>query len=120
MSYNKDDHWNYNFKLKVVFNDSLFGPGIIRVMELVKETNSLSQAYRDMGLSPSKGWKIIKNAEEKLGFPLFNTVVGGKGGGRSNLSKEGEDLLRKYKAFVEELNIEAERLYKKHFIEDSK
>lgn len=118
MTFNKDKQWNFNLKLKLVVNDSLFGPGVIRIMELVKETNSLSQAYRIMGLSSSKGWKIIKNTEEKLGFPLFNTVIGGRGGGRSELSEEGEELLRRYKAFMEELNIEAERLYKKHFFND--
>lgn len=115
MSSGKENLSDFKVKLKVVLNDSLFGPGIVRIMELVKETNSLSQAYKIMGLSSSKGWKIIKNAEEKLGFPLFNTVIGGKGGGKSELSKEGEELLTKYKAFVNELNFEAEKLYHKYF-----
>ena len=40
MTFNKDKQWNFNLKLKLVVNDSLFGPGVIRIMELVKETNS--------------------------------------------------------------------------------
>lgn len=106
---------NFNTRIKITYNDSTFGPGVARIMELVKETGSLSEAYRLMELSSSKGWKIIKNAEEKLGFPLFVSVIGGKGGGRSELSKEGEDLLNRYQSFVSELNLEAEKLYKKYF-----
>ena len=106
---------HFNARIKIVYNDSTFGPGIARIMELVEETGSLSKAYRIMELSPSKGWKIIKNAEKELGFPLFISVIGGKGGGKSELSKEGEDLLSRYQSFVSELNMEAEKLYKKYF-----
>ncbi len=115
MSFKSNEDLSYNTKIKVVFNNSAFGPGVARIMTLVKETNKLSEAYRIMGLSSSKGWKIIKRAEEELGFPLFITVVGGKGGGKSELTKEGEELLAKYEAFVNELNIEAERLFNKYF-----
>lgn len=113
--FKSNEDLSYNTKIKVVFNNSAFGPGVARIMTLVKETNKLSEAYRIMGLSSSKGWKIIKRAEEELGFPLFITVVGGKGGGKSELTKEGEELLAKYESFVNELNIEAERLFNKYF-----
>lgn len=106
---------NFNVRIKIIYNDSTFGPGVARIMELVKETGSLSEAYRIMELSSSKGWKIIKNAEKSLGFPLFNSFKGGKGGGKSVLTADGEDLLNKYKAFVLELNLEAEKLYTKYF-----
>lgn len=107
---------NFNTRIKIIFNDSFFGPGVAQIMELVKETGSLSQAYRTMNLSPSKGWRIIKSTEEELGFPLFETIVGGRGGGGSKLTEKGEDLLNRYKAFMEELNTEAEKLYNKYFL----
>ncbi len=109
---NKD---NINTRIKVIFNDSTLGPGLIQIMTLVKETNSLSKAYKAMNLSSSKGWKIIKNAEESLGYPLFASKVGGLGGGGSQLTEEGKVLLLKYNSFVKELNKEAEILYEKYF-----
>lgn len=115
MNLNSYEDLNYNAKIKIVFNNSAFGPGVAKIMSLVKETNKLSEAYRVMELSPSKGWKIIKRAEKELGFPLFVTVVGGKGGGKSELTAEGEDLLFRYESFVNELNIEAEKLFHKYF-----
>lgn len=105
----------YHIKTKVFFDSPAFGPGISKIMELVKETGKLSEAYKIMGLSSSKGWKIIKKAEEDLGFPLFVSVVGGKGGGKSELSKEGEDFLNRYKSFTSELDLEAEKLFNKYF-----
>lgn len=108
---------NLKFKNKViVFNDDpAFGLGVSRIMNLVKETNSLSEAYKIMGLSSSKGWKIIKRAEEDLGFTLFNTVRGGKDGGHSTLSLEGEDILNRYNAFVDELNLASDTIFRKYF-----
>lgn len=115
MTFNSKEDLDYNTIIKITLNDTVFGPGVAKIMDLVEETNNLSEAYRIMGLSSSKGWKIIKKAEVDLGFPLFISTVGGKGGGRTELTKEGKELLRKYQSFVEELNIEAERLFKKYF-----
>ena len=105
----------FNIRIKIIFTDSNFGSYIAQIMELVKSTGSLSQAYKAMNLSPGKGWRIIKKTEKELGFALFETTVGGKGGGGSRLTEEGGDLLNRYKAFVHELNAEAEKLFNKHF-----
>lgn len=109
------NHINYKVKIQVFKNKKGFGPGIAKIMELVKETGKLSDAYKSMNLSPSKGWKIIKRAEEEFGFPLIISEVGGSGGGKSYLSEEGEDLLKRYQSFVSELDVEAERIFNKYF-----
>lgn len=106
---------NFNTRIKITFDGSVFGSGVAQIMELVQSKGSLSQAYKTMNLSSSKGWRIIKKAEGEWGFALFETTVGGKGGGGSRLTKKGEDLLNRYKAFIFELNTEAERLYNKYF-----
>lgn len=110
---------NLKFENKtIIFKENPnFGRGPAEIMNLVKKTNSLSRAYNIMGLSSSKGWKIIRKAEEDLGFSLFTTVIGGKDGGHSKLSPEGEELLVRYNAFVNELNKESEKIFKKFFPE---
>lgn len=118
MKINSNKNINYDAKIKIIFdkNSSVaFGPGVAKIMALVEKTNNLSEAYRLMGLSSSKGWRIIKQVEKELGFPLFVSEIGGRGGGSTKLSKEGKVLLRKYQSFIEELNIEGKRLFKKHF-----
>ncbi len=109
------DNLNYKIKIQVFMDNKGFGPGIARIMELVKESGKLSVAYKSMNLAPSKGWKIIKRAEEEFGFPFIISEVGGSGGGKSYLSKEGEDLLNMYNLFVSELDVEAERIFNKYF-----
>lgn len=116
MALDNDKKLKFNTRIKIMLNNSSFGSGVAQIMELVQSTGSLSQAYKTMGLSSSKGWRIIKSTEEELGFSLFETIVGGKGGGGSKLTEKGEDLLNRYKAFIHELNIEAERLYNKYFL----
>jgi len=115
MSNNPRENLYYNIKIRIFYNEPVFGPGIVKIMELVKETGSLLKAYNIMGLSSSKGWKIMKRAEEDLGFPLIISIKGGSGGGRSELSTEGKDLLNRYHAFMSELNIESDKLFKKYF-----
>ena len=112
---NSSSEYKFQNKITVYKKEPSFGKGPAQIMELVQKTNSLSKAYNIMGLSSSKGWKIIKKAEEDLGFELFHTVVGGKDGGYSTLSTEGEEFLKKYQAFRDELHKKSEEIFKKHF-----
>jgi molybdate transport system regulatory protein len=102
-------------KIKVYKKDMDFGPGVARIMQLVKETGTLSEAYRIMGISSSKAWKIIKKAERDLGIKLIVTVIGGSGGGKSALTVEGEDFLKRYHTFTKELDNLAKNLFEKYF-----
>ena len=52
-----------------------------------------------MKMSYSKGWKIIRNAEGALGYPLIHRQQGGREGGGSSLTPEGEALLEAYALF---------------------
>lgn len=107
------------FQLRTIIHrkEYSFGPGIAKIMELVRETGSLSKAYSVMGLSSSKGWRILKRAEEDLGFPLLVSTVGGSGGGNTKITPEGEIFLEKYYQFIEEINKEAETIFSKYFNE---
>lgn len=115
MSHNENYDLNFSIKVKVFNENPAFGPGVVRVLQLVNQTKSLSASYKAMGLSSSKGWKIIKRAEEDLGFPLIISSTGGKGGGYSELTEEGIDLLHRYQLFVDELDLEAKKIFQKHF-----
>lgn len=104
---------NLNFQIRTHLykEDHSFGPGVARIMELVDETGSLSRTYETMGLSSSKGWKMLKRAEKDLGFPLIISTVGGSGGGNSRLSDKGRILLKKYREFNLELDRESRLIF---------
>lgn len=95
--------------------ERFFGEGPYRLLLGVEQTQSLRAAAQQMGMAYTKAFRIIKNAETVLGFPLLERVVGGKGGGGSTLTPEGKELLKRYGAYRLSCDQMAERLYQEHF-----
>ena len=112
---NENKKFQYQMKLNIYKEDISFGPGVARLLELVDKYGNLTQAYNEMQLSSSKGWRIIKNAEEDFGFPLIISTVGGAHGGGSKLSIEGKKLLEDYQDFMDEASKEMDKIFNKYF-----
>ena len=66
-------------------------------------------------MAASKAWKILRRAEADLGFPLVESVSGGKTGGYSKLTKEGKEFLERYQMFRKEIDQAAEESFMKYF-----
>ena len=79
--------------------EKFFGEGPCRLLRLVEETGSLRCAAATMEMAYSKALKLVKQAEEALGFPLTQRSVGGKDGGGSTLTTEGWRFLLQYEAY---------------------
>lgn len=105
------------FHLKVrVYNEEIaFGKGIAQILELVEQYGSLTAAYKTMGMSSSKAWKILHRAEADLGYPLLKSVSGGAHGGGTVLTPEGKELLEKYSQFEAQLQAFAVEAFYKIF-----
>ncbi len=95
--------------------ERFFGEGPYRILLGVQKTHSLRAAAQQMGMAYTKAFRIVKNAEKSLNFPLLERSVGGKGGGGSTLTPEGTELLRRYGAYRLSCDQMAERLYQEHF-----
>lgn len=94
----------YTMSLKLKNNGkAFFGPGPARLLMLVDEGESLHQAAATIGMAYSKAWRIIREAEKELGFPLLDRRRGGIGGGGSALTPEARTLLIKYNQFQTEM-----------------
>ncbi|RGX93219.1 LysR family transcriptional regulator [Roseburia sp. OF03-24] len=102
-------------RLRIYGDELIFGPGIAQIMELVEKTGSLSEACRQMQMAYSKGWRIVKRAENELGFSLMTGNSGGKGGGNMTLTEQGRNFLEKYQAMDAELKKDAQTLFEKYF-----
>ena len=76
-----------------------FGPGVLELLEGVRETGSIQQAARKMGLSYVKALKILRQSEEGFGRAFLNRRKGGAERGRSELTEFGERFLERYAAF---------------------
>jgi len=106
---------DFDMSIRIMKDSKIIGPGMAILLENVKRYESLNKATAKMGMAYSKAWKIIKNAESSLGAPILERRIGGSGGGGAVLSKDGEYLLETYQQFVEEANVEVEKVFKKYF-----
>jgi molybdate transport system regulatory protein len=105
----------FTLKISLKKDDSFFGYGIAQLLQLVLQTNSLNEASKIIGISYGKTWRIIKKAEQELGFKLLIRKAGGTNGGGSVLTEEGSVFLERYLYFVGEMNRYALPLFNECF-----
>lgn len=106
---------NYKIKIQVGNEIPSFGKGVMELLDLCDQYGSLSKAYKEMGMSNSKAWKILKRAQEDLGYELVVSTSGGNHGGGSILTPEGKKLLMQYKLFMNQVNAFADKAFKEIF-----
>ena len=95
--------------------EKFFGEGPCRLLRDVAETGSLRGAAMRMGMAYTKALKLMKNAEKALGFPLTTRTSGGKDGGGSQLTPEGEEWLQRYEAYRDACVQANRKLYQQFF-----
>ncbi|MDO4555619.1 MAG: selenium cofactor biosynthesis protein YqeC [Lachnospiraceae bacterium] len=108
-------NFHYTSKIRIFYDEPRFGPGVASLLELVNEYGSINKACTKMNMAYSKAWKILKAAEKDLGFPLLCRVTGGKGGGFSKLTPEGQHLLTNYLQFSKRADKAIEHSFFRHF-----
>ncbi|HET6615888.1 MAG TPA: LysR family transcriptional regulator [Dehalococcoidia bacterium] len=77
----------------------------VRLLRLIDETGSLSEAAAQMHLSYRRAWGKLREIEQNLGVKLVDSAAGGPGGGGSRLTDEGRrlvDLYDRFRADVEQ------------------
>jgi len=104
---------------KITFYDDagekFFGEGPARLLRGIEETGSLSAAAKAMGMAYTKALKLIRNAENALGFQLTSRTVGGRDGGGSILTPEAKIWLRRYEAYRDACKEANRRLFAGYF-----
>ena len=104
---------------KITFTDDngikFFGEGPCRLLRCVEKTGSLRSAAMEMEMAYSKASKILKQAENNLGFPLTTRSTGGKDGGGSRLTPEGKRWLQQYEAYRDACVKANQELYRLYF-----
>lgn len=106
---------------KITFLDEngekFFGEGPARLLHNVAQTGSLRAAAMSMDMAYTKALKLIRNAENALGYPLIRRSTGGKDGGGSCLTEEGKEWLQRYEAYRNACKEANSRLYLEFFPE---
>ena len=83
---------------------SLIGKGKYDILKKVRETNSLLKASTSLGIPYRTTLMYVRSIEKTLGKKVVRTSRGGYGGGgKSVLTKSGEELLKIYETTEKKL-----------------
>lgn len=95
--------------------NKLIGSGVYELLLKVKSEGSLSEAAKSMNMSYNKAHSLVKVLEKRLSIKVLDAKRGGSSGGGSTLTREGEDLLARYKKVLEKLEKNMEEAYQMYF-----
>ena len=76
----------------------------MNLLRQIASTGSVREACEKCGISYSKGWTIIHDCENELGYRIVERQPGGKYGGKAVISKHGEKLILLYEQLEREMN----------------
>ncbi|MEG0292603.1 MAG: NTP transferase domain-containing protein [Anaerovoracaceae bacterium] len=85
-----------SLRIRLTGENHFFGPGTEQLLKLIDKNKSVRIACMRMGISYSKGLKMIKIAENETRMTIVKRQQGGKNGGAAFLTDEGHSLLEKY------------------------
>ena len=91
------------------------GPGKSRLLGLIAEEHSISEAARKMKMSYKRAWQLIEAMNTCFREPLVESIVGGRQGGGSQLTRTGKQVLALYGAiYAQSLAASAKELKRLH------
>lgn len=89
--------------------NAFIGFGRIILLENVKKYGSITLAAKAMKMSYRQAWELINSMNRQSEKVLIKTASGGKGGGGSELTKEGERIISLYRRLQKKFD----EMYKK-------
>lgn len=102
-------------KLRLTGTQPFFGPGSAWLLSLIDLTGSVRLACQQMGVSYSKGWKMLSAMEEELGYTVVQRQQGGLHGGTAALTAKGRALLTAYTGYERECKAAIKEIFHRHF-----
>jgi molybdate transport system regulatory protein len=79
-------------------DEAVFGNGLAELLEEIDNYHSILEAANHLKMSYRYALHRLTLAEERLGEPLVTRVRGGaKGGGSSQVTDFGRDLVKRYR-----------------------
>lgn len=94
---------------------AFLGPGGIELLRRIDQAGNVREACEKMGLSYSKGRKIIRLMEAELGEAVVLRQAGGTNGGAAHLTECGYSLIRAYEELDREIAEYARQEFERRF-----
>jgi molybdate transport system regulatory protein len=82
---------------------SSIGPGKISLLEAVRDSGSLSQGARNIGMSYRRAWLLMESLRRCFREPVTVASTGGKDGGGMHVTEFGDALIKSYRQLERDL-----------------
>jgi 8-oxo-dGTP diphosphatase len=106
--------YDLNIKMWLVKDGKfVISGGRADLLRRIKETKSISEAAKEMGMSYRHAWGILHRIAENAGGDIVTSSRGGKKGGETSLTPLGEDILREYGNRVSSLQSQFDNHWRK-------
>ncbi|MDR1205015.1 MAG: NTP transferase domain-containing protein [Peptococcaceae bacterium] len=102
-------------KVSLAKEELFFGSGSAHLLSLIETTGSVRLACQQMGLSYSKGWKMIAVMERQWGLQIVQRQQGGKHGGEAFVTSEGKRLAERFRKFEQGSKEAVEAIFHQYF-----
>jgi molybdate transport repressor ModE-like protein len=98
-------------ELRIAGEEPLLDSTTALFLKLIRLTGSMQMACSCVHISYSKGWKAVNHIEKQLGTRILRRTRGGSEGGGSQLTAEGEELLRRFEGMKEEVGLRSREIF---------
>ena len=110
-------HFHYKIWMSDKDEKGILGDGKWQILKLIEEKGSIKAACDELGYTYRRTWGNLKKIEQFFGFPLLEKQRGGSDGGRTQLTPEGEKLVKAFDHFHDSMDSVIQEGFEK-FIQD--
>jgi molybdate transport system regulatory protein len=76
---------------------SSVGPGKIGLLEAIRDSGSLSQGARNIGMSYRRAWLLVESLKQSFREPVTVASKGGRDGGGMLVTEFGSTLIKNFR-----------------------
>jgi molybdate transport system regulatory protein len=93
----------------------VLGGGKTSLLLAIDRLGSIQRAADEFGMSYRHAWGVIKKIEQRAGFKMVETKLGGKEGGGARLTPKTKAFVKKADSLFKELQAMAEKRVRQKF-----
>lgn len=80
---------------------TFLGTGRVDLLESIGEKGSINKAAKAMGMSYKRAWQLVNAMNDMADEPLVERLTGGSGGGGTNLTVKGQQIISEFRRIDE-------------------
>jgi len=95
------------------------GGGKAALLQKIDQLGSIQRAADEFGMSYRHAWGAIKKIEQRAGFKIVDTKLGGRDGGGARLTPRGRVFVKKADSLLKDLQTIVVKRFKQGFQKNS-